>query len=202
MEELIRAREKLVATLTVDVDSLALDKVVEQFDEWMETTTKAVIALIDKAIALPPLHVKLLRYGAKAPVRMTPRSAGVDLHACLDTAHQTIEIPYGQRAMISTGIAVKIPEGYEGQCRPRSGLALNHGITVLNTPGTIDEDYVGEMAVILINHGASIKEPFVIHHGDRIAQLVITPVLYASVVVVEELPTTMRGADGFGSTGR
>lgn len=202
MEELIRAREKLVASLTVDDNDA--NQVIEQFEEWIETTTKAVIALIDKTITpSPSLHVKLLRYGAKAPTRMTPRAAGVDLCACLATAHDTIEIPHGQRAVIATGIAVKIPEGYEGQCRPRSGLARNHGITVLNAPGTIDEDYVGELAVILINHDAGpLMPPFVVKHGDRIAQLVITPVLYAPVEVVEELPMTMRGADGFGSTGR
>jgi dUTP pyrophosphatase len=160
-----------------------------------------VFKLLNHVIAaatVPPLHVKHVRYGAKTPVRMSKHAAGLDLFACLDTAYQIILIEPGRRAVVSTGIAVKIPEGYEGQCRPRSGLAKNHGITVLNTPGTIDEDYVGELGVTLINHGL---DPFQIKHGDRIAQLVITPTIYVPVEVVEELPETGRGSGGFGSTG-
>ena len=104
----------------------------------------------------------------------------------------------GGRHAVATGFSVAIPEGFEIQVRPRSGLALKHGITVPNTPGTIDSDYRGELKVILINHGA---EPFPIHRGDRIAQLVLAPVTLAAWVEVAELDETERGAGGFGSTG-
>jgi dUTP pyrophosphatase len=104
----------------------------------------------------------------------------------------------GERALIPTGIAIALPEGYEAQVRPRSGLALKQGVTTLNTPGTIDADYRGEIGVILINHGA---EPVTIERGMRIAQLVIASVVQATWQVVDSLPTTQRGAGGFGSTG-
>ena len=104
----------------------------------------------------------------------------------------------GARALIPTGFALEIPVGYEAQVRPRSGLALKHGVTLLNTPGTIDADYRGELMVILINHGS---EPFLIHRGDRIAQLVIAPIAQVEVVAVDALGATGRGQGGFGSTG-
>ena len=127
---------------------------------------------------------------------MTPHAAGMDLYA--DLAEELVLGP-GERVLIGTGIAIALPEGYEAQVRPRSGLALKHGITMLNTPGTIDADYRGEIGVIVINHG---REPFVIRHGERIAQLVVAPVVRATLVVVDELDSTSRGAGGFGHTGR
>jgi len=153
-------------------------------------------------VVVYPLHVKLLRKGAKAPTRATSRSAGVDLYACLgdqDDQTLTLEIAAGHRTVIPTGVAVVIPEGHVGLCCSRSGLARHHGVAVLNAPGVIDEDYVGELGVILVNHG---QVPFVVKHGDRVAQLVVTPVAYTSVEVVGDLPTTGRGAHGFGSSGR
>jgi dUTP pyrophosphatase len=104
----------------------------------------------------------------------------------------------GDRALVGTGWAIAIPEGYEGQVRPRSGLALTHGVTVLNSPGTIDPDFRGELRVLLINHG---REPFVITRGDRIAQLVIAPTTRAELVEIAALTPTPRGVSGYGSTG-
>jgi dUTP pyrophosphatase len=104
----------------------------------------------------------------------------------------------GDRALVGTGWAIAVPEGFEGQVRPRSGLALQHGVTVLNSPGTIDPDFRGELRVLLINHG---REPFVIARGDRIAQLVIAPTTRAELVEIAALPATARGAGGYGSTG-
>jgi dUTP pyrophosphatase len=110
-----------------------------------------------------------------------------------------ITLQPGARALIPTGFAIGLPEGYEAQVRPRSGLALKHGVTCLNSPGTIDSDYRGEVGVILINHGA---EPFVIQRGERIAQMIVSPVVQSSWIEVEILDETARGAGGFGSTGR
>jgi dUTP pyrophosphatase len=131
--------------------------------------------------------------GLNLPTYATASAAGADLVAAEDA---TIS-PGGVHA-VATGIALAIPEGYEGQVRPRSGLALKHGVTVLNAPGTIDADYRGEVRVILINHGS---EPFKVARGDRIAQLVIAPVAPARFERVEALPATARGDGGFGSTG-
>jgi dUTP pyrophosphatase len=113
-------------------------------------------------------------------------------------AAEDVMIAPGGRHAVATGLAMAIPEGFEIQVRPRSGLALKHGITVPNTPGTIDSDYRGELKVILINHGS---EPFEIRRGDRVAQLVLAPVTQASWLPVDELDETERGAGGFGSTG-
>ncbi|MFN7709353.1 MAG: dUTP diphosphatase [Holosporales bacterium] len=126
----------------------------------------------------------------------TALSAGLDLPAAID-AEQVLQP--GQRAVIPTGFALAVPEGYEAQIRPRSGLAAKHGVSVLNAPGTIDADYRGELKVILINHG---QEPFTLQRGDRIAQLVIAPVIQARLIEgdVDEQETE-RGAGGFGSTG-
>ena len=131
--------------------------------------------------------------GLPLPAYATPGAAGMDVVA----AEEATLAPGGRHA-VATGFSVAIPEGFEIQVRPRSGLALKHGITVPNTPGTIDSDYRGELKVILINHGA---EPFPIHRGDRIAQLVLAPVTLAAWVEVAELDETERGAGGFGSTG-
>lgn len=125
----------------------------------------------------------------------TVAAAGMDLRAAVDSP---IVLKPGERQMIPTGLQMALPEGYEAQVRPRSGLAIRNGITMLNTPGTIDADYRGEIKVIAINHG---EEDFVVNHGDRIAQMVIAPVTQFPVVEVDELDETDRGEGGFGSTG-
>lgn len=122
-------------------------------------------------------------------------AAGMDLRAANE---EPIVLKPGERILIPTGLQMALPEGYEAQIRPRSGLAIREGITMLNTPGTIDADYRGEVKVIAINHG---EENFVIKHGDRIAQMVIAPVTQFPVVEVETLDKTERGEGGFGSTG-
>ena len=132
--------------------------------------------------------------GLPAPAYATEGAAGMDVVAA---EHLTLEP--GQRHAVATGFAIAIPQGYEVQVRPRSGLALKHGITCLNTPGTIDEDYRGEVKVILANLGT---EPFDVRRGERIAQLVPAPVLKVKFREVEALSETSRGAGGFGSTGR
>jgi dUTP pyrophosphatase len=139
---------------------------------------------------------KRLREDAAIPRYMTDAAAGLDLAAALDAP---LTLTPGERALVPTGLAVAIPHGYEGQVRPRSGLAARHGVTCLNTPGTIDSDYRGPVGVILVNHG---REPFTVQHGDRIAQLVIASVARAELTEVSELPPTDRGQGGFGSTGR
>ena len=130
------------------------------------------------------------------PCYMTPHAAGMDLYADLD---QVIMLLPGARLLVPTGIAIALPDGYEAQIRPRSGLALKHGITMLNSPGTIDSDYRGEIGVIVINHGT---EPFAITPGERIAQMVVAPVVRVDMVEVDMLDETRRGAGGFGHTGR
>jgi dUTP pyrophosphatase len=132
--------------------------------------------------------------GLQTPSYASQGAAGLDVVAAED-----LTLAPGQRSAITTGFAIAIPEGYEVQVRPRSGLALKHGITCLNTPGTIDHDYRGEVKVILANLGS---EPFEVRRGERIAQLVPAPVLKADFVEVELLSETSRGAGGFGSTGR
>jgi dUTP pyrophosphatase len=142
------------------------------------------------------LAVRRLRQDAVLPRYKTAGAAGMDLVAALDGP---ITIAPGARALVSTGLALAIPDGYEGQVRPRSGLALEHGVTCLNSPGTIDADYRGEVKVILANLGAA---PFTVAPGDRIAQLVIAPVVRAELDEVTALPETNRGDGGFGSTGK
>ena len=122
----------------------------------------------------------------------------MDVRAAVPDAAPVTLAP-GARAMVPTGLTIAVPDGYEAQMRPRSGLAAKHGVTCLNSPGTIDSDYRGELQVILINHG---HEPFVIRRGERIAQLVIAPVVQAVWVEAEALDDTVRGVGGFGSTGR
>lgn len=129
------------------------------------------------------------------PAYETAQSAGMDLAAAIDAP---VTLAPGGRAMVPTGLAIALPAGYEAQVRPRSGLAAKNGITVLNTPGTVDADYRGEVKVILINLG---DDPFEIERGMRIAQMVIAPVTQASFAEVDTLPETARGAGGFGSTG-
>jgi dUTP pyrophosphatase len=143
------------------------------------------------------VHFQRLRPDALLPKYQTDGAAGMDLVAC-PAEGAPVEIPAGEIRMIPTGWAAAIPNGYEGQVRPRSGLAAKHGVTVPNAPGTIDSDYRGELIVALINLG---KQAFTIEPGMRIAQLVIAPVSRAAVVEVGLLPGTARGAGGFGSTG-
>lgn len=125
---------------------------------------------------------------------MTPGAAGMDLLADVDAP---VELVPGGRALIPTGLAVEIPLGFEAQIRPRSGLALRHGITLLNSPGTIDSDYRGEIQVLLINHG---HQPYTVCRGDRIAQMIVAPVTRAELRVVEQLAHSSRGPGGFGHT--
>lgn len=142
-----------------------------------------------------PVAIKRLAHGEGLPLPAyaTTGAAGMDVVSAED-----VTLAPGARHAVATGLALAIPEGYEIQVRPRSGLALKHGITVPNTPGTIDSDYRGELKVILINHGA---EPFVIARGDRVAQLVLAPVVQAAWDEAAELDATERGEGGFGSTG-
>lgn len=141
------------------------------------------------------LRVKLLRPGAVLPRYATEGAAGMDLAAAID---EPVTLAPGARAAIPTGIAVALPPGHEGQVRPRSGLARRSGVTVVNAPGTIDEDYRGEIEVLLMNLGS---EPVVIRGGDRIAQLVVAPVTRVEIAAAAELDATARGSGGFGSTG-
>jgi len=145
------------------------------------------------------VKVKLLplehAVGLQLPTYATEQSAGMDLSAALEEA---LELGPGDRALIPTGLAIALPEGYEAQIRPRSGLAIKHGVTVLNTPGTIDADYRGEIKVILINHG---QHAFTIERGQRIAQMVVEKFETVNWDVVDTLEETDRGEGGFGSTG-
>jgi dUTP pyrophosphatase len=136
--------------------------------------------------------------GLPLPAYETAQAAGMDLRAAVPD-DEPLTLRPGSRFPVPTGLAFALPPGFEGQVRPRSGLAFKHGVTCLNTPGTIDADYRGEVKVILVNHG---EEDFVIRRGERIAQLVIAPVVQATWVEVESLDETVRGAGGFGSTGR
>ncbi len=147
----------------------------------------------------PLLRLRRLPHGAGLPLPayQTAHAAGLDLAAAVP-ADAPVTLAPGARSLVPTGFAIALPEGFEAQVRPRSGLAAHHGVTVLNTPGTIDADYRGEIQVILINLGA---EPFIVTRGLRIAQLVVAPVARASVVETEALDDTARGAGGFGSTG-
>ena len=136
--------------------------------------------------------------GLALPAYETAGSAGMDLRAAIPEDAPLTLLP-GARALVPTGLKIALDPGWEAQVRPRSGLALKHGITCLNTPGTIDSDYRGEVGVILVNLGS---EPFVIRRGERIAQMVVATVAQATVVEVETLDETARGEGGFGSTGR
>ena len=136
--------------------------------------------------------------GLQLPAYASEDAAGMDLVAALPAGEEVVMAP-GSRALIATGMVIELPKGFEAQIRPRSGLALKDGVTVLNSPGTIDADYRGELKVILVNLGS---EPLMIQPGDRIAQLIIAPVAHATLVEVQELASTERGDGGFGHTGR
>jgi len=146
-----------------------------------------------------PVVVKVRRVGGRGPPLELPRymtegAAGLDLRG-----DEAVQLAPGERRLVSTGLSVEIPPGYEGQVRPRSGLALRHGVGMVNAPGTIDSDYRGEIGVLLVNWG---QAPVALARGERIAQLVIAPVVRAEIVVVESLEESGRGGGGFGSTGR
>jgi dUTP pyrophosphatase len=143
--------------------------------------------------------VKRLPHAADLPLPRyeTAGAAGLDLQAAID-ADAPLVLKAGARALVPTGLTLALPEGFEAQVRPRSGLALKQGVTLVNSPGTIDSDYRGEIGVILINHG---QEDVVVTRGMRIAQLVIAPVIQARLVELDELDQSERGAGGFGSTG-
>ena len=145
-----------------------------------------------------PVTVEIKRVGdvhVELPAYMTPGAAGMDVRAALQLP---IDVAPGARTLVPCGFALAIPRGYEAQIRPRSGLAARNGLTVLNTPGTVDADYRGEVKVILVNLG---NEPFSVTRGMRVAQMVIAPVVQATVEHVDELPGSVRGEGGFGSTG-
>lgn len=144
----------------------------------------------------PRVQIAKLRPDAVMPRYMSELAAGLDLCAAIDAP---VVLAPGQRIAIDTGLAMALPAGYEAQLRPRSGLAAKHGISLVNSPGTIDADYRGPVKVLVINHGT---EPVTIEPRDRIAQMVIAQVAQAELVEVSELDTTARGAGGFGSTGR
>ena len=147
-----------------------------------------------------PVRLKRLPHGEdlELPAYQTALAAGADLRAALPEDDPVILAP-GDRALIPTGISIALPPGYEAQVRPRSGLSVKFGVTCVNSPGTVDADYRGEIKVNLINHG---REPFTVQRGERIAQMVVAPVLQAVFEEVDDLEETERGAGGFGSTGR
>ena len=145
------------------------------------------------------VRVKRLPHGEGLPLPayQSAHAAGLDVVAGVPEGEPMV-LKSGERALIATGFALEVPIGYEAQVRPRSGLAIKHGVTLLNSPGTIDADYRGELMLIVINHGA---EPFTIRRGDRIVQLVIAPVSRVEIAEAEDLGPTARGQGGFGSTG-
>jgi dUTP pyrophosphatase len=146
------------------------------------------------------VEVRLLPHGdgLALPAYQTAHAAGLDLLAAVPEDTPLVLQP-GRTALVPTGLTIALPEGFEAQVRPRSGLAAKHGVTVLNAPGTVDADYRGEVSVLLINHG---DKAFTIRRGERIAQLIIAAVVRADLVPVTSLSSTMRGSGGFGSTGR
>ena len=148
----------------------------------------------------PSIAIKRLPHaeGLPLPAYETAHAAGMDLRAAVPEDAPLI-LRTGDRHAVPTGLAMAIPPGFEGQVRPRSGLALRHGVTCLNSPGTIDADYRGEISVLLVNLGDA---PFVVRRGERIAQMIVAPVAQAELVKVAALPSTERGDGGFGSTGR
>jgi len=156
---------------------------------------------VNDAISAPGIKLRLQRLphgeGLPLPAYQSRYAAGLDLVAALPQA-EPLKLAPGQRALVPTGIVIELPPGYEAQVRPRSGLALKHGVTLLNSPGTIDADYRGEIMVLLVNLG---QENFNVARGDRVAQLIVAPVTRVDVELVEETSGSERGQGGFGSTG-
>jgi dUTP pyrophosphatase len=152
-----------------------------------------------KVAASVAIAIRILPHGEGMPLPtyQSAGAAGLDLAAAVAVDSKVVIEP-GARHLVPTGISVQLPQGFEGQVRPRSGLALKHGVTVLNAPGTIDCDYRGEVCVLLVNFGS---EPFEVSRGLRIAQLIVAPVVHAALTIVQELDASGRGAGGFGSTG-
>lgn len=146
------------------------------------------------------MRIKRLAHGAdlELPSYESAAAAGLDLRAALPV-NEPMMLEPGKRALVPTGLAIELPEGHEGQVRPRSGLAVKHGISLVNTPGTIDADYRGEVKILMINHG---EVAFEVQRGMRIAQMVVVPVTQVEIAEVNDLSNTERGAGGFGSTGR
>jgi dUTP pyrophosphatase len=142
------------------------------------------------------VRITRVRSDAQLPKYMSEGAAGMDLHASIPA---DVTIAVGERVLVGSGVAIALPRGFEAQVRPRSGLAWKHGVTVLNAPGTVDEDYRGEIKVLLVNHG---QEPFVVKPGERIAQLVVAPVTRVRLDEHDTLDETVRGAGGYGHTGR
>lgn len=149
---------------------------------------------------LYPMDIKVrfkkLHKGARVPQYQTAEAAAVDLHACIEAP---VKIEPGRVVVVPTGLSIALPKGYEGQVRSRSGMAAKHAVAVLNSPGTVDSDYRGEVGVILINHG---QQAYTVEHGDRVAQFVVAKHEQVAFVEVEELDETARGDGGFGGTGR
>ena len=147
--------------------------------------------------ARPTIRVRRLPHARSLPLPTyeSAGSAGLDLRSAVEQART---LAPGERALVPTGLVIELPDGWEGQIRPRSGLAVHHGVTLVNSPGTLDSDYRGEVKIVLINLGA---EPFELGRGDRIAQLVVAPVATARIEEVEEVADSDRGEGGFGSTG-
>ena len=166
-----------------DVQKILLKHAYDKFLHEQDKSLRSLIKRTDDAQDLP------------LPKRQTPGSAGIDLHA---NVHEPICIKKGRRVLIPTGIKIALPIGYEAQVRPRSGLAFNFGVTVLNAPGTVDADYRGELCALLINLG---DEDFTVRRGDRIAQLVIAKVEMIALFEADALPDSLRGGGGYGSTG-
>lgn len=161
----------------------------------MNPTHHPDTTLVDTISGTPTLRVRQLRPGATSPAYQTAGAAGMDLHACVD---EPISIAPGRIVPVPTGLSMEIPQGFEGQIRPRSGLATRHGVTVPNAPGTIDSDYRGEVIVALINLG---QEAFTVTPGMRVAQLVIAAYTRVKIESTDTLSATARGSGGFGSTG-
>lgn len=166
----------------------------------MTVISGALVCLVPNSMNLTDVSVTVLPHaeGLDLPAPSTSGSAGLDLRAAVPEAEPVTLAP-GAFALVPTGLQIALPPGTEGQVRPRSGLAAKHGVTVLNSPGTVDADYRGEVKVILVNHGS---EPFAITRGERIAQLVVARYVPVRFVTAESLETTERGVGGFGSTGR
>ena len=167
------------------------------YDQSLKRCAESNDSFCIKHSCTPKFQVARTPYAQDLPLprRQTPGASGLDLHA---NVHTDICIKKGTRALIPTGIKLAMPIGFEAQVRPRSGLAFRFGVTVLNTPGTVDSDYRGEVCVLLINHG---EEDFIVRRGDRIAQLVIARVEMCGLKEVDELPDSARGESGYGSTG-
>lgn len=196
--------KKSVSDLARTLGNMVEEKLGErsQIEEQMRGIGKQLERLMTDTLAVGRADQKvtlkfkkLAHFKGDLPAYATQGASGLDVRACLE---QPVTLKPGERMLIPTGLSLEIPVGYEVQVRPRSGLAINKGLSMVNTPGTIDADYRGEVKIIVINHG---QEPIVIQDQERVAQWVVCPVIQADIEEVEELSDTDRGAGGFGSTG-